>query len=113
MFEILDKIRNYHEAIGSVFGEVAPALSQFQIYRSMRHVHDELLKQIHNVLISFVKICAHVVKYRQGGKWDHFKETARVVFTKTPDLQEELSAFRSSLQGQRDVERTVTLEAAI
>ncbi|KAL1610747.1 hypothetical protein SLS60_002417 [Paraconiothyrium brasiliense] len=109
VFDIPQTIKGYDEAIDNVFSEVASALSQFYIYRSMDNPEPVLVKQIHMVLVSFVKICAHVVKYRQGRKRDHFREKFKVVFAMNTDLKDELSEFKRLVQAQREVEGTVTL----
>jgi hypothetical protein len=70
VFDIPESIKGYNDAINLVFGEVSSALSQFQIYQSMDNVDPLLIKRIHQVMVSFVKLCAHVVKYRQGRKRD-------------------------------------------
>lgn len=110
MFDIPEKIKGYDDAIDNVFSQVASALLQFQIYRSMENLDPQLLRQIHMVLASFVKLCAHVVKFRQGGKRGRLSERLKVVFAMNTDLDDELSEFKDLLQGQKDVEGTVTLK---
>ncbi|KAI1631030.1 hypothetical protein F4809DRAFT_646823 [Biscogniauxia mediterranea] len=79
IFDIPQAIKGYNDAINEVFDEVSSALSQFQIYRSMENVDPLLIQQTHLVLISFVKLCAH------------------------------MAGFKQALQGQRDVRGTVML----
>ena len=109
MFDIPQAIKGYNDAIDQVFSEVSSALSQFQIYRSMENVDPLLIKQIHLVLVSFVKVCAHVVKYRQGRKLHRFMKQFKSVFDDDSGLTDEMAEFKRALQGQRDVEGTVTL----
>lgn len=113
MFDIPEAVKGYNDAIDSVFSEVSSALSQFQIYRSTEHLDPLLIKQIHLVLVSFVKICAHVVKYRQGRKRDRFWEQTKVILGENSDLDDEMKEFKRLLQGQRDVEGTVTLAVVL
>ncbi|KAJ0383400.1 hypothetical protein COL922a_010568 [Colletotrichum nupharicola] len=109
VFDIPQTIRGYNNVIDSVFSEVSSALSQFQIYRSVENFDPLLVEQIHLVLVSFVKICAHVVKYRQSRKRDRFWEQTKFIFGENSALNEEMTEFKGLLQGQRDVEGTVTL----
>ncbi|KAJ0276743.1 hypothetical protein COL940_008100 [Colletotrichum noveboracense] len=109
VFDIPQTIRGYNNAIDSVFSEVSSALSQFQIYRSVENLDPLLIEQIHLVLVSFVKICAHVVKYRQSRKRDRFWEQTKFIFGENSALNDEMTEFKGLLQGQRDVEGTVTL----
>ncbi|KAH0432134.1 NACHT and TPR domain-containing protein [Colletotrichum camelliae] len=109
VFDIPQTIKGYYNAIDSVFGEVSSTLSQFQIYRSVNNLDPLLVEQIHLVLVSFVKICAHVVKYRQSRKRDRFWEQTKFIFGENSALNDEMTEFKGLLQGQRDVEGTVTL----
>ncbi|KAF4806539.1 hypothetical protein CGCSCA5_v014298 [Colletotrichum siamense] len=109
VFDIPQTIRGYNNAIDSVFSEVSSALSQFQIYRSVENLDPLLVEQIHLVLVSFVKICAHVVKYRQSRKRDRFWEQTKLILGENSGLSDEMAEFKGLLQGQRDVEGTVTL----
>ncbi|KAI8229122.1 hypothetical protein K4K54_001732 [Colletotrichum sp. SAR 10_86] len=109
VFDIPQTIRGYNNAIDSVFSEVSSAMSQFQIYRSVENLDPLLVEQIHLVLVSFVKICAHVVKYRQSRKRDRFWEQTKLILGENSALNDEMAEFKGLLQGQRDVEGTVTL----
>ncbi|TPX15880.1 uncharacterized protein E0L32_000214 [Thyridium curvatum] len=113
VFDIPQAIKGYNDAINEVFGEVAPALSQFQIYRSIDNVDPLLVRQIHTVLVSFVKVCAHVVKYRQGRKRDRFLQQVKSVFENDSGLSAEMAQFKKALQWQRDVEGTITLAVVV
>ncbi|KAJ7898401.1 hypothetical protein B0H13DRAFT_2252255 [Mycena leptocephala] len=84
VFDIPESIKGYNDAINLVFGEVSSALSQFQIYQSMDNVDPLLIKRIHQVMVSFVKLCAHV-----------------------------MDKFKRALQQQRDVEGTITLAVVV
>ncbi|EQB52262.1 NACHT and TPR domain-containing protein [Colletotrichum gloeosporioides Cg-14] len=109
VFDIPQTIKGYNNAIDGVFSEVSSALSQFQIYRSVENLDPLLVEQIHLVLVSFVKICAHVVKYRQSRKRDRFWEQTKFVFGENSALNDEMTEFKGLLHSQRDVEGTVTL----
>lgn len=113
MFDIPKAIKGYKDAIDQVFSEVSSALAQFQIYRSMDNVDPLLIKQIHLVLISFVNVCAHVVKYRQGRRRDRLVHHVRSIFEDDSGLADQMADFKRALQAQRDVEGTVTLAVAV
>ncbi|KAI8631209.1 hypothetical protein F5Y19DRAFT_425430 [Xylariaceae sp. FL1651] len=109
VFDIPEAIKGYNDAVDQVFTEVSPALSQFQIFKSMDNIDSRLINQIHLVMISFVKICAHVVKYRQGRKRDRILRQFKSIFDDDSGLANERTEFRRVLQQQRDIEGTVTL----
>jgi hypothetical protein len=79
----------------------------------MDNVEPLLLKKIQLVLISFVRICAHVVKYRQGRKRDRVWRQIKSIFDDDSGLADEMSKFKQALQQQRDVEGTVTLAVVV
>ncbi|TFB02602.1 hypothetical protein CCMA1212_005402 [Trichoderma ghanense] len=113
VFDIPEKIKGYNDAIDQVFGEVSSALSQFHIYKTIGNPDPLLIQQIHLVLVNFVKVCAHVVKYRQGRRRDRFLKQIKSVFDDDSGLADQMAEFRRALQQQRDVEGTVTLAAVV
>ncbi|KAJ7764439.1 hypothetical protein B0H14DRAFT_371048 [Mycena olivaceomarginata] len=113
VFDIPEAIKGYNDAINLVFGEVSSALSQFQIYQSMDNVDPLLIRQIHQVMVSFVKLCAHVVKYRQGRKRDRLLRQIKSIFDDDSGLADEMDKFKRALQQQRDVEGTITLAVVV
>ncbi|EGR45332.1 uncharacterized protein TRIREDRAFT_111202 [Trichoderma reesei QM6a] len=113
VFDIPDKIKGYNDAIDQVFGEVSSSLSQFYIYKTISHADPRLIQQIHLVLVNFVKVCAHVVKYRQGRRRDRIFQQIKSVFDDDSGLAAQMTDFRRALQQQRDVEGTVTLAAVV
>lgn len=116
VFDIPERIKGYNDAIDRVFTDVASALAQFQIYESldrMHHMNPLLVQQIHLVIASVVRICAHVVKYKQGRRRDRFARQVVSILYKNESLDAEMSEFRRLIQTQRDVEGTVTLSVLI
>ncbi|KAK4445818.1 hypothetical protein QBC34DRAFT_332627 [Podospora aff. communis PSN243] len=116
VFDIPEAIKGYEDAIDQVFSEVSSSLTQFQIYTSMeqvQQVHPSLIRQIHLVMISFVKVCAHVVKYRQGRRRDRLLQRVKSIFEDDSGLSDEMTEFKRVLQQQRDVEGTVTLGVVV
>lgn len=109
-------IKGYSDAVDEVFSEVSSALSQFRIYESMDNARANhvLIPQIHRVMVSFVKLCAHVVKYRQSGSWNRFHRKAKVVLLdEDGGLAGEMKKFKEHLQQKHDIEGTLTLVTVI
>ncbi|KXH50948.1 hypothetical protein CSAL01_04813 [Colletotrichum salicis] len=113
VFDIPQAIKGYNDAVDQVFSEVSSALSQFQIYQSMDSVDRLLINQINLVLIRFVEVCAHVVKHRQGRRRDRVFQRVKSIFDSDTDLAGAMAAFKGAMQGQRDVEGTVTLAVVV
>ncbi|KAI0094488.1 hypothetical protein BDY19DRAFT_988325 [Irpex rosettiformis] len=115
VFDIPNAIKGYNDAIDEVFSQVSSALSQFQIYRSMDadNVNRRLIKQIQLVMISFVKICAYVVKFRQGHLKVRVTQRVKSIFGDDSGLSDAMDEFKRTLQQQRDVEGTITLAIVV
>ncbi|KAI0534357.1 hypothetical protein GGR58DRAFT_483176 [Xylaria digitata] len=113
VFDIPEAIKGYNDAIDQVFSEVSSALSQFKIYESIDNVDHLLTKQIHLVMISFVKLCAYVVKYHQGRKRDRIFQQIKSVFNDDSGLAAGMAEFKQALKKQRDVEGTITLSLVV
>ncbi|KAI1320310.1 hypothetical protein F5Y16DRAFT_417501 [Xylariaceae sp. FL0255] len=110
IFNIPAAIKGYSNAINQVFNEVSTALSQFQIYKELKHLDYRLIERIHLTLVSFVKICAHVVKYRQGRKGERLLQQVGAIFDDDSGLAKEMEEFKRHLQAQRLVEGTATFK---
>ncbi|KAJ2993823.1 hypothetical protein NUW58_g1728 [Xylaria curta] len=127
VFDIPVAIKGYNDAVNEVFSEVSSALSQFQIYQSMANVDERLIHKIHLVMVNFVKLCAHVIQYRQGRKRDRYFRFRRLlltidievlrqfksVFEDDSGLAAQMAEFKKALQQQRDVEGTITLATVV
>ncbi|KAK7994744.1 Nacht and tpr domain containing protein [Apiospora arundinis] len=114
VLDIPQAIRDLNEAISEVFTKVSSLLSQFRIYERLDKVDNLLARQIHLVMVSFVKICAHVVNYQQGGSWERLKhKTKKAILNDDSGLKAEMSNFETLVQQQRHVEGTVVLEEVI
>ncbi|ROV93591.1 hypothetical protein VMCG_08093 [Cytospora schulzeri] len=113
VFDIPKAIQGYNDAIDQVFSEVSSALSQFKIYQSIENVNPSLVEQIHSVMVSFVRLCAHVVTYRQGRKRDRFRQKLKSIFDEDSGLSKARDDFMQALQQQRDMEGTITLAVVI
>ncbi|KAL6907289.1 hypothetical protein GGI43DRAFT_257779 [Trichoderma evansii] len=112
VFNIPEAIKSYNDAIDKVFSDVSSALCQFRIFKTIDNIDILLVRQIHLVLVSVVKVCAHVVKYRQGRKRDRFLQQVKSIFEDS-GLAERMKDFKQALQQQRDIEGTITLAVAM
>ncbi|KAJ7265862.1 hypothetical protein B0H12DRAFT_173738 [Mycena haematopus] len=114
VFDIPEAIKGYIDAIDQVFSDVSSALCQFRIYGSMENLYNRpLLNQIHLVMASVVKVCAHVVKYRQSSWTDRLGKQLKFVLRDDSGLAKEMANFNRVLQRQRDLEGTVTLAVMV
>lgn len=113
VFDIPQAIKGYNDAVNQVFEEISSALAQMRIYESMEKVNEDLLYQIHRVMISVVKLSAHVVNYQQGGKKERALQKVKSIFNNDSGLKDEMDVFKRVLQYQRDVESTVTLAVVV
>ncbi|KAI1127599.1 hypothetical protein F5Y10DRAFT_192382 [Nemania abortiva] len=116
VFDIPQAIRDYDDAVNEVFGKVSSALSKFKIYESMNNdnIDPELIDNLRRVMISFVKLCAHVVKYKQGRKRDRFKQKAKKsILDDDSGLAGEMAEFELAVQQTHDIEGTITLATVI
>lgn len=113
VFDIPQAIKGYNDAVNQVFEEISSALAQMRIYESMEKVNEDLLYQIHLVMVSVVKLSAHVVNYQQGGKKERALQKVKSIFNNDSGLKDEMDVFKRVLQYQRDVESTVTLAVVV
>ncbi|KAG8158287.1 hypothetical protein KVR01_012048 [Diaporthe batatas] len=114
VFDVPQKIRGYNEAVDGVFTEVSSSLSQFRIYQSIDNMNQPLLiEQIHLMMASIVKICAHVVKYRQGRRRDRFRRQFAAIFDDNKPLDAELSELRRLREARGDIEGTISLSLLV
>ncbi|KAJ7228129.1 hypothetical protein B0H12DRAFT_1030126 [Mycena haematopus] len=114
VFDTPKAIKGYIDAIDQVFSDVSSALSQFQIYGSMENLYSRpLLNQIHLVMASVIRVCAHVVKYRQSTWADRLGKQLKFVVRDDSGLAKEMASLNRVLQRQRDVEGTVTLAVMV
>ena len=114
VLDIPQKIVDYRDAINDVFKQLSSKLSQIHIYKTIDKVNELLLTQIHQVMISFVKVCAHVVKYKQGGTRQQWTTHLRDILKKDDtEFKTEMASFGTATQRLHEVEGTVTLATAI
>ncbi|PNS19328.1 hypothetical protein CAC42_2505 [Sphaceloma murrayae] len=113
VFDIPGAVKGYNDAIDEVFNEVSSVLSQFRLYSATQQIHKLLIQQIHLVMVSFVKVCAQVVKHRQGSRLERVFKRTKSILEGDTELGGEMAAFKRLLQQQRDVEGTLTLTTVL
>lgn len=116
VFEIPKNIEDYCCAIEDVFGQVQSALLQVHIFEDIAKDHElplELLRQIQYVLTSIVKVCAHVVKYKQGKRTYRLMQKVKVAFGGDVELSKAMEEFKEYAYQQQAVRGTIALAAAL
>ncbi|KAJ7619352.1 hypothetical protein FB45DRAFT_156829 [Roridomyces roridus] len=100
---IPQSIKGGIDTINGVFSHISAALSELRIYDSMPNIDPSLAAGIQLILMSFVKLCAYVVKYRQGGWKARLRQTCKSIFGDS-DLTDDLAAFDQLVKQQHDIE---------
>lgn len=109
MFSVPAKVQGYDEAVDQVFGKMSSVLSRCRIYKSMTTVNKELASHIRPVTISVIKLCAYVVKHRQGGLKPRMYGRMEAILTQDTNLDTEMKTLQALLKQQDSLEGTITL----
>lgn len=99
----------YDELVGQVFGDLSPVLYRCRIYESMNKVEESFASYLRAVIISVIKLCAHVVKYRQHGLKPKTAERIRAILDQDTHLKTEMETLQDLIQCLDSLEGTVTL----
>lgn len=117
LLDVPQSIHEFHGTIDAVFGIVGPTLSQFKIYERIElfnAIDPELNTAIHKVMISFVDICALSIVLQKGSRWKRIKAaTKQALLNDDSGLKDEIDQFEKLVQGQQNVQATLTLEVAL
>ncbi|EHK18004.1 uncharacterized protein TRIVIDRAFT_122489, partial [Trichoderma virens Gv29-8] len=117
LLDVPQSIHEFHGTIDAVFGIVGPTLSQFKIYERIElfnTIDPELNTAIHKVMISFVDICALSIVLQKGSRWKRIKAaTKQALLNDDSGLKDEIDQFEKLVQGQQNVQATLTLEVAL
>ncbi|KAL7932962.1 hypothetical protein V8C35DRAFT_305925 [Trichoderma chlorosporum] len=117
LLDVPQSIHEFHDTIDAVFGIVGPTLSQFKIYERIElfnTIDPELNTAIHKVMISFVDICALSIVLQKGSQWKRIKAATRqALLNDDSGLKDEVDQFEKLVQGQQNVQATLTLEVAL
>ncbi|KAL4874879.1 hypothetical protein BJY04DRAFT_224575 [Aspergillus karnatakaensis] len=116
LLDIPAKVHEFHGEVNAVFDEVGPALAQFRIYQRMdgnTRVDEALRTSIHQVMTSFVDVCASCINIHHAGRWKSFKRSAKRILLDDKSVAEELDRFKKLTQDQLNIQATLTLEVAL
>ncbi|KAL4969439.1 uncharacterized protein BDV14DRAFT_196251 [Aspergillus stella-maris] len=119
LFSLLDvpkKVHEFHAEVTAIFAEVGPALNRFRIYQRAEETTeiDEALRDcIHQVMTSFVDLCAFCINIHRESRWKSFKRNTKRVLLDDKSVKDQLDKFKQLTQNQSDIQATLTLEAAL
>ena len=104
MLDVPQRVKEFHELIAGLFGEVSVALTQFRIYARIQEFSSmvsELIENVHKVMISFVDVCALSIELQSGSSWKSFRRDAKwVLFNNDSGVKQALEDFRSRVHKQ-------------
>ncbi|KAI0145358.1 hypothetical protein GGR57DRAFT_517251 [Xylariaceae sp. FL1272] len=115
LLDIPQTIHSFHELIESVFEELSPSLGSFRTYGKMEQyekIGEELRIMVNQLLMSFVDICAIVVKFRQSGKWRKMMTNVEALLDKGVHLEIKTATrkFKTQAESHHHVQSTESLK---
>jgi DNA replication protein DnaC len=116
LLDIPKQVHDFHGEINAIFAEVGPAMTQFKVYQRMDEntgVDESLRAAIHEVMVSFVDICADCINIHKEGRWKSLKRNAKRIILDDKSVQTELENFKELTQRQFNLQATLTLEVAL
>lgn len=117
LLDIPEKIHSFHSAVDGLLEEIGPSLSVFRIYEKIEQfnkIEPELKQAIHQVMISFIDICALSIKLRNSGRWRKFKVAVQLVLLENDsDVKGEVEHFKSLTAAHSSVQATQTLKVVL
>ncbi|KAI1097658.1 hypothetical protein F4804DRAFT_156074 [Jackrogersella minutella] len=117
LLDIPEQFKSFREAIDGLLETLGPSLSVFRIYERMDQFNDiepELRQAIHEVMISFVDICALSIELRDSGKWRKFKSRMKLLITHDDSgIQAEMERFEKLTQSHHSIQSTQTLKVVL
>ncbi|KAI1442152.1 hypothetical protein F5Y02DRAFT_421269 [Annulohypoxylon stygium] len=117
LLDIPEQLKSFREAIDGLFETLAPSLSVFRIYEKIDQFNDiepELKQAIHQVMITFVDICALSIQLRDSGKWRKFK--SRMKFLMIHDdsgIKAEIEKLERLTNAHHSIQSTQTLKVVL
>ncbi|KAI1135342.1 hypothetical protein F5Y05DRAFT_416329 [Hypoxylon sp. FL0543] len=117
LLAIPEQLRSFREAIEGLFETLEPCLSVFRIYEKMdqfNEIEPELKQAIHQVMISFVDICALSIQLRDSGKWRKFKSRMKhLLIQDDSGIKAELEKFERLTKSHHSIQSTQTLKVVL
>ncbi|KAI1873242.1 uncharacterized protein JN550_003495 [Neoarthrinium moseri] len=117
LLDIPGNVHKFHQAIAGMFETLGPSLSAFRVYERIENFKDvepELNRAVHDLMISFVDICALSVQLRNGSKWRKFwKDAKAALLDKDSGVAGEIENFKRLTQAHATVQATQTLKVVL
>ncbi|KAI1214432.1 uncharacterized protein F4807DRAFT_128353 [Annulohypoxylon truncatum] len=117
LLDIPEQLKSFREAIDGLFETLAPSLSVFRIYERIDQFNDiepELKQAIHQVMISFVDICALSIQLRDSGKWRKFKSRMKyLIINDDSGIKSEIEKLQRLTNAHHSIQSTQTLKVVL
>ncbi|EWC47917.1 hypothetical protein DRE_02799 [Drechslerella stenobrocha 248] len=117
VFNIPTAVKGYNDAVDEVFSKVSVELLKFKIYTSIEKVGDDDIKDlvgtIYEIMVSFVKLCAHVVNFRQSRLTRFVQQAKYSILKDDSDLRAEMTKFEEAVKRNQNIVGTVTLKVVV
>ncbi|KAI1087622.1 hypothetical protein F5B19DRAFT_61828 [Rostrohypoxylon terebratum] len=117
LLDIPEQLKSFREAIDGLFETLAPSLSVFRIYEKIDQFNDiepELKQAIHQVMITFVDICALSIQLRDSGKWRKFKSRMKfLVIHDDSGIKAEIEKLERLTNAHHSIQSTQTLKVVL
>jgi len=117
LLDIPKQVHDFHELVDGIFEEVAGFLYNFKVYQRIEQftrIEPDLVETVHELMMSFVDLCALSIKANAGGVFKHLSRSAKkVLMDDDLGIGKELDHFRLLSQRQSAVQETLTLEEVL
>jgi DNA replication protein DnaC len=117
LLDIPRQVKDFYDLVDSIFEEVSRFLYQFKIYQRIEQftrIEPDLSNTVHDLMISFVDLCALSIKVNRGGFWKRLGKSAKkVLMDDDAGIGKELARFRSLSEKQSALQETLTLEQVL
>ncbi|KAI1452293.1 hypothetical protein F4805DRAFT_470971 [Annulohypoxylon moriforme] len=117
LLDIPEQLKTFREAIDGLFETLAPSLSVFRIYERMdqfNEIEPELKQAIHQVMITFVDICALSIQLRDSGKWRKFKSRMKfLIINDDSGIKAEIEKLERLTNAHHSIQSTQTLKVVL
>jgi hypothetical protein len=80
LLDIPEKIKEFNASIDDTFTKVSIALDQIDIYTKAESISSHVARHLHNLMIAFIKVCAHAINLQHATKWSKRKSHAKNIF---------------------------------
>ncbi|KAI0384764.1 hypothetical protein F5Y04DRAFT_247759 [Hypomontagnella monticulosa] len=117
LLDVPEQLRSFHQAVDGLFETLGPILSSLRIYERIDQFNDiepELKQVIHEVMISFVDICALSIELRDSGKWRKFKSRMKLLIIQDDaGIEAEIGKIKKLTEAHHSIQSTQTLKVLL